>query len=62
MLELPKLGNWNEYTQHSFSWPEDFSEIFLNICFLENFLGTQEQVQNNHTKRAIDVWVSEVLL
>ena len=53
-LELPRLGDSNEYTQQ-----------FLNICFLdlsEEICRDSKQVRIIQGKRAIGVRVVEVLL
>ena len=63
-LESPHLGDSNEYTQYTIfnikkkitlNYPKSAAMGFF-------FQGTQERVQNSHSKRAISVWAIEVLL
>ena len=62
-LELPHLGNSNEYTQYIVFYIK--KKITLNYpksAAKEYFLGTQERVRNSRGKRAISVRATEVLL
>ena len=47
---------------HNIQCHDEIRKNSLNICFLENFVGTQKRVRISHGKRAIGVRATEVRL
>ena len=65
-LESPHRVDFNAYTQYIFKVKKRKKILtipkYLSLGYVNNFLGTQEGVRNNHNKRDINVRATEVWL